>query len=105
MPAVAGVWRVDDDALAIGAEPRMRITSPFAFILRRLIKMAERHRFAGRYVVKIYVLLSLFVRIGIVEDPLIAGQVGAVAVSCHYVFADDFDPVRAVLIEIECVSV
>jgi len=67
--------------------------------------MSERRSFAGHYIVKIDVLLSLFVRIGVVEDPLIAWQVGAMAVSCHYAFADDFDFVRAVLIEIERVTV
>ena len=67
--------------------------------------MPERHSFAGRYVVKIDVLISLFVRIGIVENPLIARQAGAVAVSCHYAFADHLDFFRAVLIEIERVAV
>ncbi len=66
MPAVAGVGRVDDDASAVGAEARVRVAATFAFIVRRQIKMPERHSFAGRYVVKIDVLISLFVRIGIV---------------------------------------
>ena len=105
MPTVTGVGRVDDDVLAVGAESRVRIAAPFAFILRRQIKMAERHRFAGRYVIKIDILLSLAVRIGIVEDPFIAGKVGAMAVSCHYAFADDFDLSCSVLVEIKCVTV
>ena len=65
--------RVDHDALAVGTESRVRVAAPFALILRRQIKMPEWYRFAGRYVTKIDVLLSLFVRISVVEDPLIAG--------------------------------
>ncbi len=75
--------------------------------------MAERNSFAGRYVVKIGILLSLFVRIGVVEYPLIARQVCAVPVFGHNVFANYLNPSaalraglsRAVLVEIECVFV
>lgn len=58
--------------------------------------MAERDCFASCYVVKIDVLFSLFVRIGIVENPPIARQVSAVSVFCHNTFADDLDSFCAV---------
>lgn len=105
LPAVSGMGRVDDNASAVGAESRVRVAAPFAFILRRQIKMPEWDDFTGRYVVKIDVLFSLIVRIGVVENPFIAGQVCAVAISCHYAFANDFDSVRTVFVKIESIAV
>ena len=68
--------------------------------------MAERKSFAGRYIVKIGILLSLFVGIGVVEYPLIARQVCAMAILGHNLFANYLNlSSRAVLVEIECVFV
>ena len=54
--------------------------------------MTERDLSAGRYVVEIDGLFPLFVGVGVVENPLIAGQVCAMAVFGHNIFADYFDP-------------
>ena len=83
----------------------MRIAAPFAGILRGQIEMAEGDLSAGRCVVEIDGLFPLFVRIGVVENPLVAGQVCAMAVLWHNVFSDHFDLVRAVLVEIKGVFV
>ena len=50
-------------------------------------------------------LISLFVRIGIVENPVIARQVTAMSVLSHNVLTDYFDLACAVLIQIKSVSV
>ncbi len=73
----------------------MRIAAPFAGILRGQIEMAERHFSAGGCVVEIDGLFPLFVGIGVVENPLVAGQVCAMAVFGHNIFADYFDPSAA----------
>ena len=57
--------------------------------------MAERNLSAGLDVVEIDGLFPLFVGIGVVENPLIAGQVCAMAVFGHNVFADYLDPSAA----------
>lgn len=115
MSAIACVRRIDEDFFAVRAKSRVSIAATFATILRWQIKMAELYRLLSRNMIKIDGLFTLLVRIGIVENPFIAGQVSAVAVSCHYSFADDhrgrhhvvshFDLFRAVLIEIERVAV
>jgi len=67
--------------------------------------MAERDFSAGRCVVEIDGLFPLFFRIGVVENPLVAGQVCAMAVFGHIVFAYNFDSIRAVFIEVKGVFV
>ena len=99
------VRRINDDATAVGTETRMSIAAPFAFILRRRVEPAERHFFACRCVAQINVLFSLFVRIGVVENPDIAGQVTAMSVLSHNILADYLDFICAVLIEIKGVFV
>ena len=68
--------------------------------------MAERDFSAGCYVVEINGLFTLFVRISVVENPLVARQLCAMAVLWHNVFANYLNlSSRAVLVEIECVFV
>ena len=67
--------------------------------------MAQRNPFAGRHIIKIDVLVSRLVWIGIVENPPIARQVGAMPVACHHTLTDDLNLRRAVLVEIERVAV
>ena len=62
----------------------MRIAAPFTFVLGRRFEVTERHASAGRDVVEINVLLAFPVRVGVVEYPLLVGQVGIVPVeSCN----------------------
>ena len=105
LPAVAAVGRIDHHASPVGAESRVRITAPFACVLRRRMEMAQRNPFAGRHIIKIDVLVSRLVWIGIVENPPIARQVGAMPVACHHTLTDDLNLRRAVLVEIERVAV
>ena len=83
----------------------MGIAAPFAGVLRRQVEASERDSLAGCDVIEIDVLFSLFVGVGVVKNPLIAGQVCAMAVSGHNVFADYFDLARAVFVEIKGVFV
>jgi len=67
--------------------------------------MAERHFSAGHCVVEIDGLFTLFVRIGVVENPLVAGQVCAMAVFGHNIFAYNLNFFCAVFIEVKGVFV
>ena len=67
--------------------------------------MSQRNLFTRRYMIKIDVLLSLLVRVGIIEYPLVARQVGAMPVDRHRGFADHLDAICAILIEIKSIAV
>ena len=71
LPAVAAVGRVDDDALAVRTEARVRVTAPLARILRRREKVAE-HNLATAFDVKEkHRLISVLIGIAVVDDPFI----------------------------------
>jgi len=100
------VWRVNNYATAVRAESGVGITSPFASVLFRKVKVAQGHGFACREMVEVYVLVAISVRVGVVEDPFVAGgEVGAVAVSGHNALADDLCFAGFVLVEIERISI
>jgi len=105
LSAVAPVGRVDDHTAAVGAKARMCITTPFAPIPRRRIELPQRDFFAGCDMIQIHVLFSLLVGIGIVQNPSVAGQITAMPILGHDVFADRSDVVCTVLIQIESVAV
>ena len=83
----------------------MGIAAPFACVFWRQVETSDGDSSAGCDVVEIDVLVSLFVGVGVVEDPFVAGQVCAVAVPGHNTFADNFDFVCAVLVKIEGIFV
>jgi len=41
--------------------------------------------------VEVHVLVSVLVGVGVVQDPLVAGQIAAMPVPCHDALADDLD--------------
>ena len=98
LSAVEAVGRINDDASAIGAEARMRIAAPFTLVFGRRIEAAKRDFLARCDIVEINVLFSLFVGIGVVENPFVARQVAAMSVLGHNGLAHDFDLAGAVFI-------
>src|SRR5678816_746982 len=85
----------------------MSVATPFAGVLWRAIEMSERHFSSRGNMIEVRVLISLFVRICIVEHPLIfrAGQVGIVAVFSHVVQTDDLHLAGAIFVEIKPLAV
>ena len=104
MSAVTAVGRIDYDASPVGAKTRVRVAAPFSRILLRRMEITQRYRFAGGRVIEIDILISLFVRVDVVQYPLAARQVRAMAVLCHDTLADDLHVFRAVLVQVECVA-
>jgi hypothetical protein len=98
------VGGIDADLLAIGGEAGVEVCAPFAGVFGRREEVGDGDAFAGGDFVEVEVLEAVFVGVGVVEDPLVAGQVGAVAVDGHDAFADDFDFVGFVLVEEEAVG-
>ena len=77
----------------------MRIDSPFARVNRRQMKMAEIDPLAGRDVVQVRRLQTLFsLGIRVVQNPLIAGQVAQVPARIEYAVADLLDIASAFVV-------
>ena len=90
----------------------MGITTPFAFVFRGRMETSEGDLPGGGDIVKVDVLFSLFVRICIVQYPLIGlpsprgpWQVAAMSILGHDPLADNLDLVCAILVQVEGVSV
>ena len=112
LTAVAPVRRVNNDAAAVWADSWMGIATPFAFIFGGRMKASKGDLLGGGDIVKVDLLFSLSVRICVVQYPLIGlpaprgpWKVAAMSVLSHDFLADNLNPVRAVLVKIERVSV
>src|SRR5262245_58445711 len=99
----AGAWegRVDHDAAPVWTEARVGVAAPLPRVFLGRMKMSQRYDPAGRHVVQVRVLQAVSVRIGVVENPLITGQVRAMAIPCHDSGADRFDGFAAVFEQVE----
>ena len=69
------------------------------------MKASKGDLLGGGDIVKVDVLVSLFVRICVVQYPLVAWQVAAMSVLSHNCLADSLDLVCAVFVKIEGAAV
>lgn len=82
---------VDADFFTVGAEAGVGVAAPFAGVLFWRIETAEREEAACGDFEEVGILVAVFVGVGIVEDPTVAGEEGAMAVLGHGIFADNGD--------------
>jgi hypothetical protein len=85
------VRRIDHDKASIETESRMRFAAPFSGEFRRRQKTSQRHNAFRLHMVKARMLQPFFIRIRIVQDPLISGQIAAMRVLRHLLLAYDFN--------------
>lgn len=66
LPPQAFVRRINHTFFAVGTEPWMRVTAPFADVFGRRVEMTERMPRVGFRVVQVRMLFAVFVRVGVV---------------------------------------
>ena len=104
LPSGSGVGGVEGDKFTIGAEAGVQVAAPFTGVFRGGWKDSEIDAAVGLDVIEVGDLISVFFTgIGVVQNPLVAGQIGAVSVDGHGAVADDFNVSRSVLVEIKFV--
>ena len=62
------VRRIEADEFPVAAESRMRVATPLAGVDLRQVKMAQRNPTAGLHVTQVWMLVAVFVRVGVVQD-------------------------------------
>ena len=104
LPAVAAVRRIDRNIAAIPTPTRMRVTPLFSVTLDWRAEVPQRMACAGPGVKQIGVLVTLSIRIGIAQNPAIAGHVGAMVILGHNTVPHNFKLIAAILVKIEAAT-
>src|SRR4051794_33405277 len=99
------VRRIDSYLLAVRAEAGVRVATELAGVLLRQVEVAERVALRGFGIEKIWILIPLAIRIRVVQNPSLVGQVGAVAIDRHDIAANDFYFGGTVLIQVESIAI
>ena len=92
---------IDHDLLAVRVELRVGVAVPFARIFGRRQEVAQRNAAVACHLVKITVPQPILAGTGVIENPLVPRQLGAVAVQGHDVGSDDFGFLGLVPEEVE----